>query len=531
MGFRNMFKKKRSKVVEELATAKSEDVPEEPQLRVENATEPDSVPEKDLDSVLDMYSTIQEIIGDDDQMVVKFPAEILLAAIPADKRGAKWRPGPYDGVTVELERDSLLEKLKRGRVTFSLSELAISLPAGWITVDADEEVELNLSDVVAAVPAQFMCGAGALAPEVREVAEMKDYFKPGSSAPTAPELPVEGVDDVAEAVVPEVEQEAPPEVEPMVIPEEEAPGKIEAEPVATQISLDTGESDLVQEDNVPEEDVVEEEPETSPPIEPEPIILMPEEPPEEPMVRVEEIEIPSVPEVSQSSDPQTEEDMSSEKSMMPSPQVAEWNGVEGMLSAGVQMIDVNTASADELMTLCGVGRQEHREFSSIFELLDIPGVGRGVFESMTGLNSRTRSDRQEVLNNLLEFDVEARPSLTTIISGVVNTMPVAGCVLAGKDGEMLASKNADADAERLAALTVQMFRRSRRYLKRLSGGAVDAIMLPSASPGILLLTMSGFSLILMLESGADWQELLGQSQRVAAEIGWLLGPRAVVRGL
>ena len=230
------------------------------------------------------------------------------------------------------------------------------------------------------------------------------------------------------------------------------------------------------------------------------------------------------------------------KRRVPVPPPWAWDGVERGPDAGAAAIDLAEARAEDLARLPGVGpsraelviawRGRHGPFRSIFDLLRIPGVGRKLFLSMTGLPSAVtkRRDRHERLNALIGLAPEERPSLGRIAEQIRLTLDLDGCLLADGEGVVLsASGGTDGRSELSAALAPKLFRRAHRYLVRLAPGGADLLVLPSATPPLALARTGTYYLVAQLKPGEDGLRAAGALAPIGTELDWLLGPRAVVR--
>jgi competence ComEA-like helix-hairpin-helix protein len=216
----------------------------------------------------------------------------------------------------------------------------------------------------------------------------------------------------------------------------------------------------------------------------------------------------------------------------------EWNGVEIGPDAGAHVVDINHTDLKGLLTLPGIGRlraeailkyrQEHERFQSIFELAEVPGVGRKLFKQITGLTMRRR-DRHEVLCALLGLEKTARPTLAQLAGQLCAQTPVTGSVFSNRDGMPLASAGlTEAEAASYAAIVPQLFRRARRYLKTLDPQPLHTLVLPVGEKPVVLMQAREFFLILALAPGAALDPLLQRIAGLARELDWLQGQRAIV---
>ena len=216
----------------------------------------------------------------------------------------------------------------------------------------------------------------------------------------------------------------------------------------------------------------------------------------------------------------------------------EWNGVELGPDAGAHVVDINHADLQALLSLPGIGplraeailkyRRDHEKFQSIFELAEVPGIGRKLFKQVTGLTMRRR-DRHELLCNLLGLEKTARPTLAQLAGHLCAMVPVTGCVFSNREGMPLAVAGlTEAEAAPYAAIVPQLFRRARRYLHTLDPQPLHTLVLPLGTKPAVLVEARDFFLILAIPPNAALDPLLQRLGGIVRELDWLQGQRAIV---
>ena len=471
------------------------------------------------ESIQDAFAklkTIREALSRSDE-VVHVPCRALLARLPEPLRGPAWKPDGFPTLTLDLEKNSLLGQLKKGRVSGALGTFLPTLPPGWVQQKPDATVDLDLAQVVAAIPPEWLAAASRPSKAMIEVADMPDFFSP--KEPAAP----------AEALAPAPAAEPPAVVTPPPARQPELPPVVQPAPAVVQTPARAEEPPPV-----PEEAVMPPLPAPVPAAAPAAVPSV-----AAPAAAAEPVSVPAP--------------AAAVPAPIPAPVVAEepasapvvpepkgWDGLERTLDSAVLGVDINVVDVAELQALPGVGpvraqaivadRQAHGHFKNVYELLRVPGIGHQIFRQMTGLSASSGRDRRETLNLLLGLEPLARPSLTVVANAVADAVGATGCVLTNADGIPLAVTPSVGDkAPTYAALTVQLFRRSSTSLCEITGGKVDCIALPTAKPPRILCSVNDVYLIVVFDSQAHSQRATRKLTKLAHELGWFLGRRAVVR--
>ncbi len=482
---------------------------------------PDPAPaaSPDLEVVRQEFQIIQEIIGSEQEPgaspKIDIPANALLLRLPEEARGPEWRPAGLPEKRLWVDREALLEQLRLGRVAAPLSELQDQLPAGWVNTEAEGEVVLDLAMIVSSLPPDLLVPEGAeMAPE--ELVPEGELFTPKMFREAS---------EPESAAEPEAEAEPEPAAEPEPEPEPEpaaatepAPAAVEPEPVPAAV-----------------------EAETVPPVEPPVPPSQVAEP--EPVPSREPVPAAAVPPAEPATVPGAAAPAAEAKPARPArrraPAPPPWDGVERSLEACVHGVDVNSAGIETLAALPGLGetraraiveyREQHGEFKSIFDLLKVPGIGPTTFSQATGLSPRTRANRHAVIQKLLDLSEMESTDIPAIARAMLETLPLVGVVIAGADGIPLAVQgDIPGTADGYAALTTQFFRRVHRYLRDLSRSEESMAFLPSSRPPLLLVRDGDVTVIALLRSPGLSARTGSRVRRIARELAWLIGTRAVV---
>jgi len=442
-----------------------------------------------VDKALEMLKTIQEILHDEEDGVLAVPCRALLQNLPENLRGEKWQPYSFPDVALELPRDVTLKQLRKGRVSFPLNDYLPVLPEGWVQAQPEAMVDFDLPTVVQAIPLEWLHPATIPSKQVEAVRHIPDYFKPAV-----------GAAELAAAAAPALEATAPitpaptlPDVaaeQPLAMPTVEPPAAEFAAAAAPAL-------------------------EATVPITPAP--TLPDVAAEQPLAM-----------------PTVEPPATAPRPLGP----GEWSGVEPALDIGVLSVDINRATEADLLCLPNIGplraqailryRQDHGPFASIFDLADVPGIGRRLFRQITGLSFR-RTNRHEVLNGLLGLPLGSHPTLSHLMVHIRDVLAAAGCVLSNTEGLALAASGLpDERTTRYAALVPQLFRRARRYLAALDPTPPGCLVIPTAEAPLLCYQVSNCFLIITLPAGSPLDPALKPAGAIAREIHWLLGCRAVM---
>lgn len=467
-------------------------------------------------------ASIESILEPSLAGVMAVPCAALLAALPERLRGPAWKAGDFPAATLPLERAQVLAQLQTGRVSCRLGQVLAALPAGWVVGSSDEMVDLDLAQVVAAVPPDLLRGAAEKSRAYAEAETMQDVFARRSDAAATPETKPAPAVAVAPAVSP---PPSPAAVPAAPVPAATVPSVVAAAPVPAEPALVTTPTPAA---------VVEPEP-IAPAAGPATsvVAVVPDADTPPPVALVAPTAAPEAAPVAELLLPETPA-----RTYAP----VDWDGIEHTLATAACGVDINSATVDELTGIPGVGsrrardiiahREAHGAFTSIYGLASVPGIGGRLFRQMTGLSLTTGTDRHQVLLSLVGMAPQSRPSLTVLLGAIRQELGAAGCLLASVDGMPLAFTSEIADSAALyAAVSAQLFRRTGRYLSSLAGGDVSCVSLPMIDPPLLVFGADAFFLVVAETKRSHTYKNTRRAQTIFEELAWLLGLRAVVTAL
>lgn len=200
-------------------------------------------------------------------------------------------------------------------------------------------------------------------------------------------------------------------------------------------------------------------------------------------------------------------------------------------TAGVEQLlrldKVTPALADEIVKY----RSEHGPFKSVFDLFNVPRVGRKTFRAITGMpyndNRRHRGRRLVALLNLSPSHVAHLPSLAKALA---DKPGFVGCVISDKDGLLLAQHGVDRLAETVSAVAPRLMRDAIANMKELGAHNVDSLSIHGEGSLFTVIPagevfMTAFHQTARLTGGQ-----LRLISRVAVELQWLVSRRGYVVG-
>lgn len=130
---------------------------------------------------------------------VRVPSRAFLEKLPQNTRGEKWCDDEFPAEPLEIETDALLAQLRTGKVILDIADCGSSfVSSGWLRPDASGPVEIDLAEVVAAVPEDLLEPRTAEPEAAKAVAAMPDFFHPAESLSAAETSQTANVTDASD---------------------------------------------------------------------------------------------------------------------------------------------------------------------------------------------------------------------------------------------------------------------------------------------------------------------------------------------
>jgi competence ComEA-like helix-hairpin-helix protein len=202
-------------------------------------------------------------------------------------------------------------------------------------------------------------------------------------------------------------------------------------------------------------------------------------------------------------------------------------------------VNINTAGVEQLLTLSGVTdllartivshREENGPFRSIFDLINVPRLGRTTFRRITGMPfSENHLHRRRKLSMLLGLPASKVGDLPEVAAALTRVPGLAGCVISDRDGLLLAESGAGDFATAMSAVAPKMFRLMYECMTVVNVGAVDSVSFCISERMFTIVSSDRLSLTVVHETNRLTKTQIVMIQKVAAELTWLLSHRAYV---
>jgi DNA uptake protein ComE-like DNA-binding protein len=496
--------------------------------------------DESLDDALSSLQMIEALLGGDTpeetpEVSFKLPLKTVMELLPPHYVANPATAASLEG-DATITSDDLFQQLTRGKskIAISVQRLVFSVSADLVTnealVDTTTMVDIPLPLVVSALDPRVLM---KMAQHVKNynIADIPDPFADAQKAAALAHTKGDSPEPAEEP--PTSESQPPSEPAPIEEPESAEPPVLDEEPKSTAPvpeeepgkdaevdqadELDEAEAEESEEaaDEEPEEDAAAEESEEDAEVE------QADEPDEEPD------EIAAV-EAAPAAVAATKADEPKESASRPA------HGVGG--PGGV---DLNVAGEEVLATLDGMTgdlaravvtyRSEHGPFANIFELGNVPNLGRKAFKQITGMAfTAKRRDRSDRLSKLLKLPVAELANLSSIARAVASRQGFAGCIISDDEGMPLADYRSGGTSEALSAVIPQLVKQVRDNMEIAGFPEIDCISVSAEGQMISMIGTGRVFLTYLHGSDKLTTGQLALVRKVAGELAWLLSHRGYV---
>jgi DNA uptake protein ComE-like DNA-binding protein len=151
-------------------------------------------------------------------------------------------------------------------------------------------------------------------------------------------------------------------------------------------------------------------------------------------------------------------------------------------------INLNKCTPDDLLQIPDCSRElaeaivQHRtsigSFKKLEDLLDVPGMTKGIYQSLTGEAPPDAVSKS--LNELLGFPADHQPSLKDITDRISCWPDVTGCVLSQSSGlSLVGNVPAGLDKAAIVAFAPRIFESLNKSFGEIAGKETDELIIPS----------------------------------------------------
>lgn len=202
-------------------------------------------------------------------------------------------------------------------------------------------------------------------------------------------------------------------------------------------------------------------------------------------------------------------------------------------------VNINTASADELMQLDGMTndiaqqiilfRSEHKGFKTIFQLHRIPGVEDSNFEQMTGMQVQMkRFHRRRRLVSFLKIPAKRVSDLHLVAKAMSEKSGFRAAIVSDRDGLVLAQYGLGESGYDLSAVLPRITSQLQYNMSLADVGDLDSFTLRVDGDFYTFVPRSNVTLTVVHEENQITRHGLELIEKVAEELEWLLSERAYV---